>query len=405
MPNRLRSLLRAYPRQFLVLLGGMLISKIGMSMIWPFLTIYLRQKLSLPLSTITGLLTIDTIMSILFSFIAGSVADRFGRKWVMVISMTSMGAIYLVMSRASSLPIFALLMALRGMVIPLYRVGADAMVVDLIPASKRPDAYALLRMLENLGVAIGPAIGGFLAAASYTIAFLGASVSLFFYGLLLTMATRETLPSTNVHLAEGSLGYGQVFRDRFFLSFVGAFTMIGMASSLVFALISVYVKENFGIPESQAGFLITINAAMVVFFQVMVTRFTRRRAPLSMMALGAFLYTLGVGGMAFGQSLFHFAVCMVIMTLGELVVAPTANNITASLAPQDMRGRYMSIYGLSWGVSHGLGPVVGGLFNDHVGPSAIWLNGMTWGALSTLVFLVLFSRRRQEQTPADLATR
>jgi MFS family permease len=329
MINRIKTLYQTFPRQYWILLAGILISRIGMGMIWPFLTVYLRQKLDLPLSTITSLLTIDTIMSILSSFIAGAIADRFGRKWVMVISMGSMGIIYTLMSQAGTLPAFALLMAFRGLVIPLYRVGADAMVVDLIPREKRPDAYALLRMMENLGVAIGPAIGGFLAAVSYTGAFLGASASLIFFSMLIAVATRETLPTGDVDRSSRPMGYSKVLKDRFFLVFVAGFTTIGMASSVVFALISVYIKENFGLPETQAGFLITINAMMVVLFQVAITRYTRRKPPLAVMAVGAFFYSIGVGGMALGSAFPFFALCMAIMTIGELLVAPTANSVDA----------------------------------------------------------------------------
>jgi len=54
---------------------------------------------------------------------------------------------------------------------PLYRVGADAMLADIIPTEKRTDAYSLLRMSNNAGVAIGPAIGGLVASTSYSLAF------------------------------------------------------------------------------------------------------------------------------------------------------------------------------------------------------------------------------------------
>ena len=49
-------------------------------MVWPFLTIYLRRTLNVPLATVASLLTISSIMAMLSSFIGGSIADRLGRK-------------------------------------------------------------------------------------------------------------------------------------------------------------------------------------------------------------------------------------------------------------------------------------------------------------------------------------
>ncbi|HEX7976010.1 MAG TPA: MFS transporter, partial [Anaerolineales bacterium] len=135
--QRIRQAQQAYPRQFWLLFWGMLISTIGASMIWPFLMIYVSGKLRLPLTTVASLMTLSAIMGLVFSFIAGPVTDRAGRKWVMVVSLLGNAAGYLLMSRAATLPQFALLMAFNGAVNPLYRVGADAMMADLIPPERR----------------------------------------------------------------------------------------------------------------------------------------------------------------------------------------------------------------------------------------------------------------------------
>ena len=194
MMQRFRSASGEYPSQFWLIFWGLLISAIGGSMIWPFLMIYVSDKLSLPLTTVASLMTINAAMGLLFAFIAGPVTDRFGRKWVMVISLAVNGVGYLLMSRASTLLEFALLMALSGAFNPLYRVGADAMLADLVPAEKRIDAYSWLRMSNNIGVALGPAIGGFIASSSYTYAFYIASASFLIYCMLVIFRAHETLP-------------------------------------------------------------------------------------------------------------------------------------------------------------------------------------------------------------------
>jgi MFS family permease len=281
-------------------------------------------------------------------------------------------------------------MVFKGMTDPLYRVGSDAMVADLIPPARRADAYALLRMIANLGVAIGPSIGGFITAVSYGLAFSIAAASALTYALLVAVFMRETIPPWPAeNRAQQARGYGPVLRDRPFLAFCVAYSFAGMAYSLMMVLLPVYVKENFGVPESSYGFILATNAAMVVLFQYGVTRLTQRHHHLPVLAVGSLFYALGVGSVALGAGFGAFLVSMIILTIGELIMIPTSTALTANLAPPDMRGRYMGVYGLTWGVAMGIAPVLGGTLNDRVAPVAIWYAGLVLGMMAALGFLVL----------------
>src|SRR3972149_8862552 len=182
------------PRQFWLMFVGMLISTIGSSMIWPFLMIYVSERLGLPLPFPAMLLTLNSVMGRMSSLSAGPIIDRLGRKWVMVGSLLMNGVGFLLMSQADSLLAFALIMGLQGAVNPLFRVGGDAMMADLIQAEDRADAYSLMRRSNNVGVAIGPAGGGFLGSASSNLAFYGGAIGLTFYGLLLAFKGPGNLP-------------------------------------------------------------------------------------------------------------------------------------------------------------------------------------------------------------------
>ena len=85
-------------------------------------------------------------------------------------------------------------MLLHGLFNPFYRVGSDAMIADLIEPERRIGAYALLRMINNLGIAIGPAIGGFVAGISYSLAFYAAAGASLLFVTLIALNVRETLP-------------------------------------------------------------------------------------------------------------------------------------------------------------------------------------------------------------------
>ena len=393
-----------FPGQFWLMFAGMLISTIGASMIWPFLMIYVSERLNMPLTVAAGLLTLNSIAGLVSSFIAGPVIDRLGRKWVMVASLFTNGVGYLLMSQADSLPAFAVLMILQGAANPLYRVGADAMMADLIPAEKRIDAYSLMRLSNNVGVAIGPAVGGFLAAVSYTIAFYAAAAGLGIYGLLIATLARETLPqqaavppeSLAMPARERFGGYGQVLRDRPYTAFILAFIFSQMSAAIMWVLLSVYAKTNFGVPESRYGMIPMTNALMVVVLQIPFTMATRRFRPQLVMAAGALFYAIGVGSVALGAGFWGFWTSMVVMTIGELILAPTSSTYAANLAPANMRGRYMSLYGLTWNVAAGIGPLSAGFLNDQIGPQSIWYGGGLVGLISAGLFLLFFVRQNRQ---------
>jgi MFS family permease len=278
---------------------------------------------------------------------------------------------------------------------PLYAVGSDAMMADMIPAENRTSAYSVLRIVNNAGIAIGPAIGGLLISRSYTLAFQAASIGMISYSLILLFSVRETLnkkfrPIQKERSARSALGgYDRVLKDGGFIGFV-LITALGMIAPLMmWTLLAVYTKDNYGLPEYLYSWLPITNALMCVFVQYFVTLFTRRHPTQQMIALGMFIYAIGVGSVAVMTSFWGFWLSMVIITFGELTLVPTASTYVANLAPEDLRGRYMTVYWLTWGLARAFAPIIGGFLNDRFFPQAIWVGGLLLGLTSALGLFVL----------------
>ena len=372
-------------------------------MIWPFLMIYVSERLSLSLSTVSTLITINAIVGLFASFVAGAVSDKLGRKPVMIVSLAINGIGYLFMSQAHTYLGFAFIMVLMGASNPLYQVGSDAMLADMIVPEKRTRAYAIIRMVNNAGIALGPAMGGFVAARSYTYAFLGAAIGMITYSLLLVFRARETLDkayqSEKETWTESLGGYSRVFRDHHYVVFALLVGIGLIAPSMLWTLFSVYTKQNFGLPENLYGWLPTTNALMCVFIQFPLTQVSRRFRPLPVIGIGMLIYALGVGSVALMNGFWGFWTSMALMTFGELTLIPTVSKYIADLAPADMRGRYMSFYWFAWGIARGAAPLIGSFLNDNVNPRSIWLGGLAIGLAST-IGLFIFSTRKQDPIPA-----
>lgn len=396
---------------------GIVISTAGGSMVWPFMLIYAGGKLGLPLSAVASLISINAGVGLFASILAGTLADRIGRKAVMVVSLAMIGVAYFFLVQAETYLQFALLMGLVGLSNPLYQVGADAMLADMIPSEQRTDAYAINRIANNAAFGIGPAIGGFLASTSYNLAFYGASTGFLIYSVIWFFFARETLDKTVSETPASALarqdsagddaarsdGYGRVFKDKRYLAFVALVGLGLIAPSILWILMPVYAKTNFGVPEALYGWIPTTNAFMCVFIQYAVTNITRKYNTLPVVAVGMLVYAVGAGSVALMTGFWGFWLSMVILTFGELTIVPTASKYVADIAPADLRGRYMSLYWFGWGASRTLAPLIGGYLNDNISPRSIWIGGLLIGLSSTLGLFLLNQISQRRSNASDYA--
>ncbi|MBT3712399.1 MAG: MFS transporter, partial [Anaerolineae bacterium] len=394
MLTKLKTIFLKYPKQFWLLFSGMFIAMLTGTMIWPLLLIYVSKRLSMPLTQIASLMTINAVVGVAFTFVAGPLADKIGRKWIMVVGLIVNASGYLFMMWADSYAYFAILMVVTGFSNPLFRVGADAMLTDIIPEKQRLDAFALTRMAKNVGVSMGPAIGGILAGISYNISFITAASGMAFFSIIVIFFVKETLPrkakgAPTIIISSEPQGYREMFKDKEFVSMISLYTLGWILVALIWILLPVYANQQYGIPENQYGLIPAANGLMVIFFQVLVTKRTKHFSPLSMITLGMFLYTLGTGSVAFSTGFFGFLLSIIIVTIGELIIVPTSSAYVANRAHPEMRGRYMGIYNFSWSFARGVGPLLGGFLSDSFGPVSIWYGGFIIGTLSSFGLLLL----------------
>lgn len=349
-------------------------------------------------------MTISAVSSLIASFASGQIADRFGRKSLLITSQILNSLAYLGMIWADQYWIFAILMVIRGIGHPMYQVGADTMVSDLIPEGQRIDAFALIRMGKNVGIAIGPAIGGFLAVHSYTIVLLIAIISMTIFASILAIFAMETKPQIEFTTSSNPFeGYGDVFKNVSFISIVVAFFLVQIGSTVMWTLLSVYMNSEFGIPENMYGFLPTTNAIIVITLQLFATKIAKKYQPLHMIAFGAILYTIAFSGVGLSSTFLAFLFCMIIMSIGELFLVPTVTTYAANSAPQDKRGRYMSVFSLTWGVASGIGPMVGSYLNDFISPQATWFGASIFAFLGASTFLIISSIKKKRISPPNLS--
>ena len=234
-----------YTAQFWLMFAGLVISSTGTTMIWPFLTIYASSKLSMPMAAVMGLMSFNSIAGLVSSILAGALADRFGRKVIMAVGLIGASAVYAGYIFATQYWHFVILLIFAGLFSPLYRVGTDVTVADVVSAENRAHAYSVIRMGRNIGVALGPILGGLVLGRSYNIGFITASVALLVYGIIVIAFLKETLLSRNAHegLRQQLLIYKEAFEYTKF-GYSAAISVMFFLTLFIFSIIQLKIFSS-----------------------------------------------------------------------------------------------------------------------------------------------------------------
>ncbi|HMS00850.1 MAG TPA: MFS transporter [Anaerolineales bacterium] len=399
-----------YPRTFWKVILITFIDRVGGALIFPFFALYLTSKFNVGMADVGILFATFSLSSFVGNAVGGALTDRFGRKKIIIFGLIASSFSLVAMGFAASFQTFFVLALFIGILTDVAGPAREAMIADILPEEKRAAGYGILRIAFNLSITIGPAIGGLLAGVSYLLLFISDAVISLLTVVLVATLLPETKPQRHADapqeaVAKTFAGYGKVFRDLAFMLFLGFVLLQVLAYMNMNTTLGVYLRNQFGTPASRYGLLLSINAAMVVLFQFPITRRVEKFPPMLMMAVGTFLYAIGFSMYGYVSSYTMFIVAMVVITIGEMIVAPVQQALTAKFAPEEMRGRYMAVAGLAWGIPFMIGPYLAGLIIDGPRPELLWYIAGFIGLLSAFGFLNLnraIAYRQGDQTQSQV---
>jgi MFS family permease len=394
MLEKARSIYNEYPKAFWIYNVIVFIDRFGGFMLYPFFALYLTQKFDIGMTTVGILFAIFSTSSLLGSALGGALTDRVGRKGVIIFSLVCSALSALGMGYAPTLTIFIAVSVIVGTLSSIGHPAHEAVVADLLPEGKRAQGYGIIRVVFNLAVIIAPAAAGLLIARSYTLLFIVDALISLLAAAIVLFALPETKPQAHPDAKPESLGqtfagYGKVLKDIPFVAFILVSIMMTLVYMNMNTTMGVFLRDVHHIPEIGYGYLISMNAIIVVALQIWVARRLEKFKPMLMMALGSALYAIGFAMYGFTSTFLLFAVAMVIITIGEMIVSPFQQSLVASFAPEEMRGRYMAISGLTWGIAFAAGPYLAGWIMDNLNPNVLWMACGVLGMLAMTGFVIL----------------
>ena len=332
------------------------------------------------MTEVGGMFAVHISATFIGSMVGGALTDRFGRKFMIIFGLLVSAFTALSMGLINDWRIFYYLAFLTGLFANIGNPAVQAMMADILPEYQRAQGYGIQRVAINLSVSIGPMVGGILAGINYLILFVIDCIISSITALIVFLTISETKPKRKIDEPEESLtgtirGYVIVFKDKIFI----AFLVFGLLTVLVYiqmtTTLSVFLRDIHGIPPQGYGYILSLNAIMVVIFQFWVTRKISNFQPLMLLFVSNLIYAVGFGMYGFVNTFPLFLLAMVIITIAEMINSPITQSMVAHFAPENMRGRYMAVFGLSWGIPSAIGPLAAGWIMDNYNPNWVWYLG------------------------------
>ncbi len=408
MFTRLNKIYHEFPHLFWIVVTVSFIDGIGGTLLFPFFALYITQKFGVGMTQAGILLGLSALFGLIGSMVGGALTDKFGRKQLILFGLIFSAISTLGFGFVNKFALLFPLVIVVGLLSSVAQPAHQAMIADILPEKQRQEGFGILRVVGNLAWIIGPTIGGFLANINFFYLFVIDSIISCLVAVIIYRVIPETKPEPHAHEKSESLlktitGYRFVARDTAFMSFIVANILMMLVYQQMYGSLSVYLRDNHGINPQGYGFLMTTSAITVVLFQFWLTRLIKHRPPFLMMAFGTIFYVIGFVLFGIVTTYVLFALNIVIITIGEMIVVPTSQALVAGFAPEKMRGRYMAVAGLSWAIPSTIGPGAAGYILDNYNPNLLWYIGGALCGLSVLAYYFLHLRlgTRQEFAPAQ----
>jgi DHA1 family multidrug resistance protein-like MFS transporter len=357
----------------------------------PFLPLYLREIGVAPDSAVvfwSGALVTSTGISLaIFSPIWGALADRHGRKVMVLRSLLVGGVIIALMGLVQNVGQFLVLRILQGVFTGTI-AASTALVASIVPRDRIATSMGQLQTSVYVGIAAGPVLGGLIAqAVGIRGTFFVAGAMLFAAGLLVWQFVHEHFTPPSLTKRPGffaTLGIG--LRSRTLLPLMVTLLVVQLSTAIVLPILPLYVERLSSATDPvklyaglSYGATAVFSALAAVSYSRLVDRSGYRRI-LIYACFGAAVFYLP---QAFAQNIGEFLLLRAGLGIFFGVLIPATNAIVALSTPPELRG---SAYGLTNSAT-AVGPLLGSTLAASFGYPSVFI--ATAGLLAVLGLWVI----------------
>lgn len=377
------------------------INSLAYSIVYPFIPIYLHAERGIPIETVGMIFPLMGLAVILTPPLAGILTDKIGRHFMLQAGQTFRMAIFLILAVFAHFQapfwVFALMLMINAGVGTFFTVASDSYLSDITRPEERPKLYSWVRIGTNIGWALGPMLGAFLARTPFSLMFAITSILCLCGAFWTNRYCREVPEQERVVHPENKpaeeLTVKRMLGDRMLVKILVCSFLLFLLVSQLYSILSVYATEVVGVSKNVLGLVYSVNGITIIFFQIPLTHLMDRLHVSCRFRLlaGAFLYACGYFLLAFCRSGWELAGAVLILTTGEVLTQPSLYTAVSSRAPKGGIGRYMASLGLIRGVGFAAGPWFGAIVFKHYSgnPPILWGILASFAVLAGIGFLML----------------
>jgi predicted MFS family arabinose efflux permease len=339
---------------------------------WTFVGIWAVDELDASSAQLGLYFVVAAAVSASAGYLGGHISDHLGRRPVILAGWGLTAAIPLSWTFVDAFSTAIPLLLLVSLFAPIAMAATQALVADVVPPERHEHSYASLRVANNLGVTLGPPIGGaLLITGNYDVLWIGVTA----LGALETVLAWRLIPSRGDYAPEepperGS--FGVIRRDRAFLLFLFSMALANLVYFAFEVVLPISAVDSHGLSPAAWGFLVIINPALVTVFQLRLTKRVERFPAAPKLALAMLLMGCPFLLLSVDASIPVMAVVILIFVFGEMLWVPTSQAVVARLAPADLRGAYMGAFASTSSAGFALGPFIGLQIRGEYGDTAMW---------------------------------
>ncbi|GLX51964.1 MFS transporter [Streptomyces hygroscopicus subsp. hygroscopicus] len=354
------------------LITASLVGSIGDGIYVPLTMLFVHSLTGLSLTSIGAGLTIAGLCALAFMPVVGIAVDRFGGRRVLigVLALRALG--FAAYPFAGSYPAFLAIALAVAVGMWASSPSQQALIGDLARGAERDRLLAWDRSLRNAGMGCGSLVAAGMLALDGAAGFVAAAeVLASLFAVAAVLVVRIPNVRGRVEPPEKGEGYRQVLADRPYLLITAANFLIAFGYTTQAMALPVFLTRDVAMPDALAGAVFAVNTALVAALGVPAARLTLRGRRTRAAALGAVVFALSFAAFAVLPGLVsgpHALVAVlavaVLYTAGELVHSPPSQSLSVQAAPDHLRGRYLSVYQLSWSVCRTIAPMLLGFLLD-----------------------------------------
>jgi len=419
--------LPVFDRRVWVLLWAMLAFRFAQGLYYPFSTVYFHNVLGFPLS-LTGVgLAALAVFSVLSGLVSGPLADRYGRKPVMLAALAGNSVAFAGFAFVEGLLGYLAACVAMGLLgATAFDAARNAVVADVVPEGERACAYGLVRIGANVGWAFGPAAAGLLAAsfgggamggeggAVYRAMFLGAAALILAVLAAVALLVDESKPVVaGRRMQAGAAGAAgglrelrEVLSDGRFLALLAAGVALYYVFTQDWQALPVYATNFLGASDRQVGLFLAANGLVIVALQLPIAFLLDRFSKAAALVVCALLFAASAATLLLTHSVWGIFVAFAgFFTLAEMILEVAGAALAADLAPAEKRGAYLALFGCCFGAAYGLSPVAAGLLLDARLPEFVWWSQILACVAAIGAVAVLIATGRKGRSPSKVGPR